>query len=625
LPPRTTIVLLAVLLVPVWWAAVLVAPIFARSESISGIAGAVGLAQIVADMTAALQNPFHLTWTTQTPRFLLTFSIAYLIGIAVYFSTRRNTRPGEEYGSAVWGDAKQINAKYRAPNPLENVILTQNVRIGLDGRKHRRNLNVLVVGGSGAGKSRFYAKPNIMQANTSLIVSDPKGEALRDTGHLLAAKGYEIRVIDLINPSASHGYNPFHYIRDDKDVLKLITNLIRNTTPKGAGSSEPFWEKSETALLQALMLYLIYEAPKHEQNFEMVMELLRSEEAREEDSGEQPPSILDILFEDLAMREPGHIAVKQYQIYKQAPAKTASSILISVGVRLAAFNLPAIAGMTMYDELDLASLGEKKVALFCLIPDNDTSFNFLIGMLYTQAFQELYYQADRVHGGRLPIHVHAVMDEFPNVALPDDFDKLLATMRSREISVSIIIQNMAQIRALYKDQWESLVGNCDHFLFLGGNETGTHEYLSKALGKATIDTTTHGQTKGRSGSYSTNMQQTGRELMLPNEVRTMDNADCLLLIRGEPPIMDKKYDLMRHPNIGLTPDGGGKPYLHGQLTLFSDDLDIDMARVNDYVVLTVDEVLGTNKEDATNEVDDTNDPSGTDNSHNANEKTDARN
>lgn len=588
LPSCTAIVLLAACLIPVWWAAVLAAPVFME---------AIGLLDITARMTEAIQHPFALRWTESTPRFLIGFSLAYALGVAVYFSTKRNTRPGEEHGSAAWGDVRQICAKYRAPKAEDNIILTQNVRIGLDGRKHRRNLNVLVVGGSGSGKSRFFAKPNILQANTSLIVTDPKGEALRDTGHLLAAKGYEIRVIDLINPAASHGYNPFVYVRDDKDVLKLITNLIRNTTPRGASSQDPFWEKSETALLQALMLYLLYEAPENEQNFEMIMELLRSEEAHEEDSGDHPPSILDILFEDLAMKDENHIAVKQYGIYKQAPAKTASSILISVGVRLAAFNLPAIASLTAYDELDLSSLGERKVALYCLIPDNDTSFNFLIGMLYTQAFQELYYQADRVYNGRLPVHVHCVMDEFANVALPDDFDKLLATMRSREISVSIIIQNMAQLKTIYKDQHESIVGNCDHLLYLGGNEAGTHEMISKALGKASITITNHSQSKGKSGSYSSSDQVSGRELLLPDEVRTMDNSDCILLIRGEPSIMDKKFDILRHPNIKLTPDGGGEAYRHGELTHFSDDLDIDMTRLDDYEILTVDDILGTGNTD----------------------------
>lgn len=407
MPSRKTLVLLALMLIPIWWAAILAAPVFVHPSD---------LLEITGGLSAALDNPFALQWTERTPVFLIGATVIYALGVAIYFSIKQNKRPGEEHGSAAWGDARQICAKYRTSKPEENMILTQNVRIGLDGRKHRRNLNVLVIGGSGAGKSRFYAKPNILQCNTSFIVTDPKGEALRDTGDLLRQQGYEIRIIDLINPSLSHGYNPFVYVREDKDVLRLITNLIRNTTPKGASSQDPFWERSETALLQALMLYLLYEAPENEQNFNMIMELLRSEEAHEEDGGDHPPSILDVLFEELSLKNPDHIAVKQYQIYKQAPAKTASSILISAGVRLAAFNLPSIASLTAFDELDLSSLGEKKVALFCLIPDNDTSFNFLIGMLYTQAFQELYYQADRVHDGRLPVHVHCVMDEFPNGA-----------------------------------------------------------------------------------------------------------------------------------------------------------------------------------------------------------------
>ena len=528
---------------PVIWLAVLFA---------STIQPGMGLAEMMGSLTAALSNPFTLMWTERTPKCILLFLLAYGMGIGIYWSTRRNYRRGEEHGSAAWGDATQIVKRYQAPKYEDNLLLTRRFRMGLDGHKHKRNLNVLVVGGSGAGKTRYYARPNIMQGNCSFIITDPKAELLRSTGNLLKSKGYEVRVFDLINPEASMCYNPFRYIDDDKDVLRLISNLIKNTTPKGSHESDPFWTKAETALLQALMLYLIREAPEDEQTFAMILEMISSAEVREDDETFQSP--LDLLFENLENRDPLNIAVKQYKVFKQAAGKTAKSILVSAGVRLAAFNLPQIAGLTCIDEMNLSDLGEKKIALFCCIPDSDPSLNYLVGLLYTQAFQTLYQLADRKYNGRLPVHVHAVMDEWANVSLPDDFEKLLSTMRSREISVSIIVQNIAQIKALYKDVWESIIGNCDSLLYLGGNEASTHEYLSKALGKETLVTNTYGQSKGRSGSYSTNWQQAGRELLQPDEIRKLDNRYAILLLRGEAPMLDEKYDLMSHPGIRLTPD-----------------------------------------------------------------------
>lgn len=497
-----------------------------------------------------------------------------------------------EHGSAKWGNVSEICRRYCEKQYTNNLLLTQHFRMGLDGYKHKRNLNVLVVGGSGgAGKSRTYAIPNIMQCNCSMVITDPKAELLRKTGGVLERNGYEVRVFDLINPETSWCYNPFAYVRDDKDVLKLINNLIRNTTPKGAQSSDPFWEKSETALLQALMLYLLHEAPPEEQNFPMIMEMLGSAQVKEDDEDYQSP--LDILFERLEMRDPESIAVKQYAIYKQAAGKTAKSILISVGVRLAAFNLKQIANLTCTDELDLYSIGgEKKVALFCCIPDADTSMNYLVGMIYSNLFQTLYYVADRKYGGRLPIPVHCIMDEWPNVALPDDFDKILATMRSRGISCSIIIQNIAQMKALFKDSYESLIGNCDEFLYLGGNEKEGHKYVSELLGKETLDTNTYGQTKGRSGSYSVNYQQTGRELLTPDEIRLLDNRKAILFIRGERPIMDDKYDLKKHVNFRYTEDGGASPYDYAKTPLAHDDLKIDINRLDDYELLSTEDILG---------------------------------
>lgn len=555
--------------------------------------------EILDRLSQILRQPFSLHYTVYTGKCILILSFAYITGICIYYSQQKNYRRGVEHGSAKWGDVHQICRKYRDKDYVQNLLLTQNFRMSLDCYKHKRNLNVLVVGGSGAGKSRTYAIPNIMQCclsqgesvmGCSMVITDPKAELLRKTGGLLERMGYEVRVFDLINPDTSFCYNPFCYVHDDKDVLKLINNLIRNTTPKGSQASDPFWEKSETALLQALMLYLLHEAPAEEQNFPMIMEMLGSAQVKEEDEEYQSP--LDILFERLEMRKPDSIAVKQYQIYKQAAGKTAKSILISVGVRLAAFNLKEIANLTCTDELDLASIGEKKVALFCCIPDADTSLNYLVGMIYSNLFQTLYYVADRKYGGRLPVPVHCIMDEWPNVALPDDFDKILATMRSRAISCSIIIQNMAQMKALFKDSWESLVGNCDEFLYLGGNEKEGHKYISELLGKETLDTNTYGQTKGRNGSYSTNYQQTGRELFTPDEIRLLDNRKAILFVRGERPMLDDKYNLKKHPNVKWTEDGGAPPYDYAKAPRSHDDLNIDIERLDDYELLCEEDILG---------------------------------
>ena len=555
--------------------------------------------EILDRLSQILRQPFSLHYTVYTGKCILILSFAYITGICIYYSQQKNYRRGVEHGSARWGDVHQICKRYADKEYTHNLLLTQNFRMSQEVYKHQRNLNVLVAGGSGAGKSRTYAVPNILQCSQaeskkgggcSIVVTDPKGELLRKTGGLLERMGYEVRVFDLINPDTSFCYNPFCYVHDDKDVLKLINNLIRNTTPKGSQASDPFWEKSETALVQALMLYLLHEAPPEEQNFPMIMEMLGSAQVKEEDEEYQSP--LDILFERLEMRKPDSIAVKQYQIYKQAAGKTAKSILISVGVRLAAFNLKEIANLTCTDELDLASIGEKKVALFCCIPDADTSLNYLVGMIYSNLFQTLYYVADRKYGGRLPVPVHCIMDEWPNVALPDDFDKILATMRSRAISCSIIIQNMAQMKALFKDSWESLVGNCDEFLYLGGNEKEGHKYISELLGKETLDTNTYGQTKGRNGSYSTNYQQTGRELFTPDEIRLLDNRKAILFVRGERPMLDDKYNLKKHPNVKWTEDGGAPPYDYAKAPRSHDDLNIDIERLDDYELLCEEDILG---------------------------------
>ena len=568
---KDVLIILGIFTIPVIWLALLIAPYINN-----------GLIEALPYLTKAINEPFHITLCKNTLKTIFIFLLIYGIGIGIYFSTLRNYRRQEEYGSAKWGSASKVNKKYADKTYSQNKILSQNVRIGLDGKKHRRNLNTLVIGGSGAGKTRFYAKPNILQCNTSFVCLDPKGELLRDTGNLLEKEGYVIRVIDLIDMSKSHGYNPFAYIQDDKDVLKLITNLIRNTTPKGAQSNDPFWEKSETALLEALCLYLINEAPEEEQNFSMVMEMIVAAEPKEDDEDYISP--LDQLFIELEKDKPESLALKQYKIYKQAAGKTAKSILISVGVRLAAFNLESIASLTHYDELELEKMGERKTALFAVIPDNDSTFNFLIGMLYTQLFQMLYYSADIIHHGELPIPVHFMMDEFANVALPDEFDKLLATMRSRRIFVSIIIQNLAQIKALYKDAWESIVGNCDELYYLGGNEQSTHKFMSEYLGKETLDTNTYGKSSGRNGNYSTNYQQAG--LLTADEVRLLDNDYALLFIRGELPILDKKYNILKHPNVAYTKDGNGQAYQHGKIHGLIDNWQDIIISDNDYELLS---------------------------------------
>lgn len=570
-------IFLGLLIIPVIWFAILIAPYS------SG-----GLIYSLPYISEAINHPFSFSWCDNTPRMILIFTLIYAIGVMVYLSTMKNYRRTVEYGSAKWANALNVNRKYASKNYLENKLLSQNVRIGLNGKIHRRNLNTIVIGGSGAGKTRFYCKPNIMQCNTSFVVLDPKGEILRSEGYMLEKEGYVIKVIDLIDMSKSHGYNPFHYIQSDKDILKLITNLIRNTTPKGSQSMDPFWEKSETALLEALMLYLYHYAPEDEQNFTMVMEMLTYAEVKEDDEEYESP--LDELFHHLERSDPDSLALKQYQIYKQAAGKTAKSILISVGVRLAAFNLDSMASLTRFDELELDKIGERKTALFAVIPDNDSTFNFLVGMLYTQLFQMLYYQADYVYGGELPIPVHFLMDEFANVALPDEFDKLLSTMRSRQIFVSIILQNLAQIKTLFKDSWESIVGNCDELYYLGGNEQSTHKFISEYLGKETLDTNTFGKSTGHSGSYSTNYQQTGRELLTSDEVRLLNNDYGLIFIRGERPIMDKKYDLLKHPKIKETADGDQKPYIHGKASHYINDWQNILLSDNEYELLSDEEM-----------------------------------
>ena len=549
---QTAIILSVIGIIPVVWLALLIAP------SVGG-----GLPEILPKLLTVFNNPFQIEFCEDSLKTVLVLLLCYGFGIGIYFSTRRNYRRREEHGSAKWGDAKAVNKKYYQAPKSENKLMTQNVSIGINAKKHRRNLNTLVCGGSGAGKTRFYCKPNLMQANTSFVILDPKGEIVRDVGKLLEAKGYEIKVLDLISMEKSHCYNPFVYLQNDNDIQRLVTNLFKSTTPKGSQSNDPFWDTAASMLLLALVFYLHYEAPPDEQNFAMVMEMLRAGAIEDEDDNR--PSPLDYLFDELADDNPDHIAIKYYRSYHSGSAKTLKSIQITLAARLEKFNLESLAALTSTDELELGTLGEKKTALFALIPDNDTSFNFLVSILYTQLFQQLFYSADHIHGGSLPIPVHFLMDEFANVSLPDDFDKILSVMRSRSVSVSIILQNLAQLKALFEKQWESIVGNCDEFLYLGGNEQSTHKYVSELLGKATIDTNTYGKSEGRSGSYSTNYQISGRELLTPDEVRMLDNQYAILFIRGERPVLDFKYDILKHPNVALTADGKAGVYRHGEV------------------------------------------------------------
>ena len=520
------------------------------------------LFQWMGRFSQVLERPFSIGWTPYTLKYMLGSLLLYGCGIALYYSSRENRRPGEEYGSAKWGNPKELNRKYMDHQHKDaNIILTQRVRLGMDGYITQRNMNILVIGGSGSGKTRYFCKPGLYSANCSYLVTDPKGELLKAAGGLLLSLGYEVRVFNLIDPEQSDCYNPFVYVREEKDVLSLIDNLIKNTTPRNASSNDPFWEKAEVALDSALMLYLIHEAPQDEQNFETMLYMMNFADVREED--EQYRSPLDMLFRALEEEQPAHVAVKQYKVFKQAAGKTAKSILVTAAVRLAAFNIPQYAAMTSMDEMDFGSLGERKRAIFCVIPVNDSSMNYLVGMLYTQCFQELYRRADLKYNGRLPVPVRVLQDEWANVAQPESYPKILATCRSYNIGLNIIVQNVQQIKALYEKEHESIIGNCDTLLFLGGgNEPASLEFIVKLLGRETLATRTRGLTKGRNGSSTTNYQQTGRDLMTIDEVRKLDTNKAILFIRGENPVIDRKYNLKRHPNIKLTSDGKAKPYIH---------------------------------------------------------------
>ena len=574
------------------WAALSLLVLWLAAIAAYAYEDGMNLFQWMGRFSQVLERPFAIGWTAHTPKFMLVSLIIYAFGIALYYSGRENRRPGEEYGSAKWGDPKALCQKYMDYQHKEaNIILTQRVRLGMDGYKTQRNMNILVIGGSGSGKTRYFCKPGLYSANCSYLVTDPKGELLKAAGGLLLSLGYEVRVFNLIDPEQSDCYNPFVYVREEKDVLSLIDNLIKNTTPRNASSNDPFWEKAEVALDSALMLYLIHEAPQDEQNFETMIYMMNFADVREED--EQYRSPLDMLFRALEEEQPAHVAVKQYKVFKQAAGKTAKSILVTAAVRLAAFNIPQYAAMTSMDEMDFGSLGERKRAIFCVIPVNDSSMNYLVGMLYTQCFQELYRRADLKYNGRLPVPVRVLQDEWANVAQPESYPKILATCRSYNIGLNIIVQNVQQIKALYEKEHESIIGNCDTLLFLGGgNEPASLEFIVKLLGRETLATRTRGLTKGRNGSSTTNYQQTGRDLMTIDEVRKLDTNKAILFIRGEDPVIDRKYNLKRHPNIKLTSDGKAKPYIHkpqGAPDYALPDLPYAFKSLDDYEFINMEE------------------------------------
>ena len=500
----------------------------------------------------ALERPFSIGWTPYTLKCMLGSLLLYGCGIALYYSSRENRRPGEEYGSAKWGNPKELNRKYMDHQHKDaNIILTQRVRLGMDGYITQRNMNVLVVGGSGSGKTCFFCKPNIYSANCSYLITDPKGELLRAAGALLAAQGYEVRVFNLIDPSQSDGYNPFSYIHSEKDVLTLIDNLIKNTTPRNASSNDPFWEKAEIALDSALMLYLVSEAPPEEQNFEMLIYMMNFAEVREEDDQYRSP--LDMLFRALEEEQPNHVAVKQYKAFKQAAGKTAKSILISCGARLAPFDIPQLREIMSYDELELDRIGDRKTAVFFTISDTTPTYNFIVALAFSQMFNLLCERADNVHGGRLPHHVRVLWDEAANTGQVPNLEKLVAVIRSREVSLCLFYQQLAQCKAIYDKHAETILGNMDSVIFLGGREASTIKEISENwLGKATISMQTEGHSRGQSESYNQNTQRLGRELMTPSELATMPGDKCILQLRGLPPFFSPKYDLKQHPNYKQT-------------------------------------------------------------------------
>ena len=487
---------------------------------------------------------------------LIGFSCGTGLRLAVYLRSKnaKKYRHGMEYGSARWGTAKDIEP-FMAPKFADNIILTKTERLMMSNRpadpKNARNKNVLVVGGSGSGKTRFWLKPNLLQCHSSYVVTDPKGSIVVECGNALLKNGYKLKILNTINFKKSMHYNPFAYVHSEKDILKLVTTLMTNTKGEGSGG-DPFWEKSERLLLTALIAYLHYEAPAEEQNFATLLEMLNTMQVLEDDEEYQNP--VDLLFEELAKKKPNSFAGRQYKLYKLAAGKTAKSILISCGARLAPFDIQELRDLTMYDELQLDTLGDKKTALFLIMSDTDSTFNFLISMVYTQLFNLLCDKADDVYGGKLPIHVRCLIDECANIGQIPNLEKLVATIRSREISACLVLQTKSQLKAIYKDNADTIIGNMDSQIFLGGSEPGTLKDLSEMLGKETIDSFNTSDTRGNSPSYGTTFQKMGHELLSRDELAVLDGGKCILQLRGVRPFLSDKYDLTQHPNYKLTSD-----------------------------------------------------------------------
>lgn len=495
-------------------------------------------------LTDIKENPFYIS-TDKTALIVGFIGLAIPLIINLYnLSMRRNFLVGKEHGSATWGSEKDIR-KLIDKTFENNMIFSKTERMSLNTRKTFRNNNVLVIGGAGSGKTRYFVKPNIMQLHTSYVITDPKGSLLTDTAKMLESHGYRIKVFDLINMENSDKYNFFEYLNDEKDILKLVTNLITNTNGKQVKNVGDFWEKAEAALLQALIAYVHYEALPEEKNIGTVMELLRLAEVKEEDEDFESP--LDILFNDLKEENPDHFACKQYDLFKLAAGKTAKSILVSVGVRLAPFNIKAVTDLLSEDTIDIDNIGDEKTALFIILPDSDTTFNFIAAIMYQQLFDSLFYKADFVYDGRLPYHVRFLLDEFANIGQIPQFETYIATMRSREMSVNVILQNLSQLKNLYKDSWETITGNCDTLIFLGGKEQSTLDYISKMVGKTTIDLRTTNVSKGQTASFSINNQVLGRDLITPSEVGLLKENECIVSIRGVNPFRSTKFDLKKHP------------------------------------------------------------------------------
>ena len=553
------------------------------SQKLLHIADGVGL---------AFQSPFpSFYW----PDLLFGFIVALFLRlvVAIHSQNAKKFRKGVEYGSARWGTAADIRP-YIAPRFEDNIILTQTERLTMNSRpkepKTARNKNVLIVGGSGSGKTRFWVKPNLMQCDSekypcSFVVTDPKGSLIIDCGKMLLRKGYKLKVFNTINFKKSLHYNPFAYIHSEKDILKLVNVLITNTKGEQKGGDE-FWTKAETLLYCALIGYLYYEAPIEEQNFSTLIEMINSMEVREDD--EDFKNQVDLLFEDLASREPNHFAVRQYAKYKLAAGKTAKSILVSCGARLASFDIAELREITAYDELELDTIGDRKTALFLIMSDTDVTFNFLISMIYSQLFNLLCEKADDVYGGRLPCHVRCLIDEFANIGQIPNFEKLIATIRSREISAAVILQSQSQLKAIYKDNADTIIGNMDSSIFLGGKEPGTLKELSAALGKETIDSFNTGESRGKETSHSLNYQKLGKELLTVDELAVLDGAKCILQLRGVRPFLSAKYDIIQHPNYKYLADSDKKNALNVERFL-STQLKIKTMEVFDVYSVNIEE------------------------------------